>query len=178
MSVLRESGPDDQQLVRYLLHLLPEEEADRLDEISISDDALAWRLREVENDLVDAYVRGALAGETLQRFESSYLSSERRREKVRFAGSFLGAVNQRPGAAPRGVRATWDDGTGAAGTHVDCPCPVAPNARRRPDRHARGAARHRPRDVPLAAGIERLPAIRGCAEGSGDQPDRMAQQPA
>jgi len=111
MSVLRESGPDDQQLVRYLLRLLPEEEADRLDEISISDDALAWRLREVENDLVDAYVRGALAGETLQRFESSYLSSERRREKVRFAGSFLGAVNQRAGPAdtnarPDSIRAT------------------------------------------------------------------------
>ena len=94
MSLLRESGPDDQQLVRYLLRLLPEDEADRLDEMSISDDGLAWRLREVENDLVDAYVRGALTGETLQRFESSYLSSERRREKVRFAGSFLGALNR------------------------------------------------------------------------------------
>src|SRR5882757_10811948 len=99
MSLLRESGPDDQQLVRYLLRLLPDEEADRLDEMSISDDALAWRLREVENDLVDAYVSGTLTGETLQRFESSYLSSERRREKVRFAGSFLDAVNRQAGPA-------------------------------------------------------------------------------
>jgi hypothetical protein len=99
MSLLRESGPDDQQLVRYLLRLLPDEEADRLDEMSIADDALAWRVREVENDLVDAYVSGTLTGETLQRFESSYLSSERRREKVRFAGSFLDAVNRQAGPA-------------------------------------------------------------------------------
>ena len=94
MSLLRESGPDDQQLVRYLLRLLPDEEADRLDEMSISDDALAWRLREVENDLVDAYVSGTLTGETVERFESFYLSSERRRQKVKFAGSFLGSVDQ------------------------------------------------------------------------------------
>jgi hypothetical protein len=99
MPPLHESGHDDQQLVRYLLRLLPDEEADRLDELSISDDDVAWRLRMVENDLVDAYVSGALTGERLERFESFYLSSARRREKVRFAGSFFGAVDRGAGPA-------------------------------------------------------------------------------
>jgi hypothetical protein len=99
MSQLHESGHDDQQLVRYLLRLLPEEDAERIDDLSISDDEVSWRLRVVENDLVDAYVSGALTGETLERFESFYLSSERRRQKVKFAGSFLGSVDR--GAAPK-----------------------------------------------------------------------------
>jgi hypothetical protein len=94
MSLLHESGPDDQQLIRYLLGQLPEEDAEILDEASIADDEIAGRLRVVEDDLVDAYASGNLAGESLQRFESYYLSSPRRREKVRFAGSLLRTVNQ------------------------------------------------------------------------------------
>lgn len=99
MSLSDRSGHDDQQLVWYLLGLLPEQDAEHLDELSISDDELAWRLRVVENDLVDAYVAGTLTGETLKRFESVYLSSERRRQKVEFAESFLGAVDRQAGPA-------------------------------------------------------------------------------
>jgi len=94
MSLLPESGPDDQQLVRYLLGLLPEEDAERLDEASIVDDEIAGRLRVVEDDLVDAYASGSLQGESLRRFESFYLSSPLRRQKVKFAGSLHRTVNQ------------------------------------------------------------------------------------
>jgi hypothetical protein len=86
MPLSSESGPDNQVLVRYLLGLLPDEDAERLDEASIADDEVAWRLRVVEDDLVDAYVNGTLAGETRKRFELVISSSERRREKVQFAG--------------------------------------------------------------------------------------------
>jgi hypothetical protein len=94
MSLIRESGDDDRHLVRYLLGLLPEEETERLDEMSIADAEFAGRLRVVEDDLVDAYVRGSLEGETLERFESFYLSSPRRRESVRFAEGFLRTVDR------------------------------------------------------------------------------------
>lgn len=83
-----------QLLERYLLGLLPDDEAERLDELSVADDEVAWRLRVVEDDLVDAYVRGRLGGPTREQFESFYLSSERRRQKVTFARSFLGAVDR------------------------------------------------------------------------------------
>jgi hypothetical protein len=72
-------------LVHYLLGLLPEEDAERLDELSIADDDVASRLCATENDLIEAYVRGTLAGDTLQRFESFYLASPRRHEKVMIA---------------------------------------------------------------------------------------------
>jgi hypothetical protein len=76
---------DDQYLVRYLLGALPQEDSERLDELSIADGDFAWRLREIENDLVDAYVRSELDTETLAQFRSSYLASDRGRQKVEFA---------------------------------------------------------------------------------------------
>ena len=83
----------DQQLVRYVLGLLPDDETERLDEASIADDGVAERLRIVEDDLIDAYLRGTLDPSTLERFESYYLSSPERREHVRFAASLVRAVD-------------------------------------------------------------------------------------
>ena len=82
-------GFDDTQLVQYLLGTLLAEEAERLDELSVTDDDFAWRLRETENDLVDAYVRSELSGKTLEEFRTFYLSSAKRREKVAFAEELL-----------------------------------------------------------------------------------------
>jgi hypothetical protein len=76
---------DDQYVVRYLMGDLPAEEAERLDEMSVANDDFAWRLRGIENDLVDSYVRSELTGKTLQQFKSFYMASARRREKVEFA---------------------------------------------------------------------------------------------
>jgi anti-sigma factor RsiW len=87
-------APDDQQLVRYVLGLLPDEEAERLDEASIADDELALRLRVVEDDLVDSYVRGRLPAETRERFESYYLASPRRAEQVSFAAKLVRAIDR------------------------------------------------------------------------------------
>lgn len=84
---------DDEELTRYVLGLLPEEDRERLDDASMTDDEVAARLRTAESDLVDSYVRGQIAGETLDRFESHYLSSPRRRESVRLAGTFIRAVD-------------------------------------------------------------------------------------
>jgi hypothetical protein len=100
MSLSTEAQADDRQLRDYLLGLLPDEHAERLDEMSIADSAIAWRLRLVEDDLVDGYVRGALVAESLERFESFYLASPRRRDKVNFAASFLHVIAQNGRAAP------------------------------------------------------------------------------
>jgi hypothetical protein len=96
MSSVHESGHDD-LLVRYLLGLLPAEETERLDELAMVDDEVASRLRLAEDELVDAYVSGMLTGERRERFEVFYLSSPRRRERVRFAGSFLRAIDRAAG---------------------------------------------------------------------------------
>ena len=79
----REPPGDDDAIIQYLLGRLPDKEAERLDELSITDDDFALRLNAAEYDLVDAYVRGELSGDTQQRFRSFYLSSPKRREKLR-----------------------------------------------------------------------------------------------
>jgi hypothetical protein len=115
--VADESGREDQQFERYLLGLLPEDEAERLDELSLTDDEAAWRLSAVENDLVDAYVRGELSGETLQRFNSYYLLSPIRRAKVTFAQTWLlanPAAAEAESPAPAAATPTTTASAGAA----------------------------------------------------------------
>ena len=77
-----------QAINEYLLGSLPEAEAERFDELSITDDEFADSLAAAETDLVDDYVRGELAGATLENFESHYLASPLRRERVEFARTF------------------------------------------------------------------------------------------
>ena len=67
----------DEHLIRYLLGELPDAEAERLDERSITDDAFAQRLRLLEDDLVDRYARGEAVG---VQWASPYF-----RQKVQFA---------------------------------------------------------------------------------------------
>jgi hypothetical protein len=79
-----------ENLNAYLLGTLPDAEAEIFDELSFTDDDFADELSAAEKDLVDAYVNGELTGEKLQKFESFYLASPLRREKVEFARNFQG----------------------------------------------------------------------------------------
>ncbi len=79
---------DNNLLTQYLLGTLAEAQTEECDERSFIDDDFAARLEAAENDLVDAYVRGEITGGNLKAFESHYLASPRRREKVAFAKSF------------------------------------------------------------------------------------------
>jgi hypothetical protein len=91
---------EERTLMRCLLGLLPEAEQERLDSLSVSDDTVAASLCDAENDLVDAYVRGNLAGEDLDRFMTHYLIGERRRRKVLFAESLLKLEKERERVTP------------------------------------------------------------------------------
>jgi hypothetical protein len=108
MSAAQQPEPSEQQLTRYLLGALSEEEAERLDQLSIADEEFALRLNVVENDLVDAYVRGELKGEAQDRFDKYYLSSPKRLEKVEFSRALLRHQTESPTTVSRRVR-TEDD---------------------------------------------------------------------
>jgi hypothetical protein len=79
---------NDQKIAQYLLSSLPDEETKRFDELSFIDDDFEARLQAVEDDLADAYVRGELSGQELERFESQYVKSPVRSEKVKIARAF------------------------------------------------------------------------------------------
>jgi hypothetical protein len=77
--------PDDELVVRYLLGALPDDDTECLDELSITDDEFVLRLRTVEQDLIDAYVKGELSAGVRALFRSRYLVWPAQRKKVRFA---------------------------------------------------------------------------------------------
>jgi hypothetical protein len=102
-------------LTHYLLGLLPEEQTDQLDELSVVDDGFAGQLCVAETELVDAYLRGALPGDLRVRFESQYCGSPRRLAQMAFAERFLGAVEAAVSRTPDPPHPTaWPFAVGAA----------------------------------------------------------------
>jgi cell division protein FtsB len=91
---MSEATYNDQSIAEYLLGSLPAAEAERYDELSVTDDEFAAALSAREKDLVDAYVQGELFQPLLERFESYYLASPRGREKLEFAQAFKGWVEK------------------------------------------------------------------------------------
>ena len=74
---------------RYLLGGLRVRERARLEERYFKNDDLFEKIEMVEDELVDAYVRGYLSESESRLFEEDYLGSERRRDKVGVARELL-----------------------------------------------------------------------------------------
>jgi hypothetical protein len=83
MAVL--ADPDDAALRRYLLGLLPEAEADAVEEAYFVRPDVLERVRGVEHDLLDDYAAGQLEPGEKAAFESRYLASSSLRERVEAA---------------------------------------------------------------------------------------------
>ena len=76
---------NDETIIAYLLGELPEDEAERIERCYLEDESLFQRLEEVEDELVDDYVGGALAPTKQAAFENYFLRTTERLEKVEFA---------------------------------------------------------------------------------------------
>lgn len=88
---------DDERLMRYLIGSLDETETERLDELSITDDKFAERLRIVEDEMLDAYATGQLAREMRAGFENHYLKLPGKQDRVRFAVALASRRGQAAG---------------------------------------------------------------------------------
>ncbi len=97
---------NDNNLLRsYLLGALPEAETETCDELSFTDDDFVMRLQTVEDDLIDAFGQNELSPQERAQFQTYYLASPRRQEKVKFAQSFQ-SFAKRQVLAPALVPAT------------------------------------------------------------------------
>jgi hypothetical protein len=76
------SGQDEATLRRYLLGLLPEAEADSIEEAYLARPEVWERLRGVEDDLLDDHAAGRLSPGDKEAFEKRYLASAPLRERV------------------------------------------------------------------------------------------------
>jgi anti-sigma factor RsiW len=76
-------------LRRYLLGELSGDELDGLEEQIFSNEQCVEQLSLVEDDLIDAFVRGELPDPEREHFEAHFLSSPRRRERVALTRGWL-----------------------------------------------------------------------------------------
>lgn len=83
---------DEARARRYLLGQMSEEEIDALEGEYFGDSEVLEQVWGVENDLVDAYVAGALGPDERASFERHYLASPVHRERVASARALQGAA--------------------------------------------------------------------------------------
>ena len=76
---------NEELIVRYLLGELPEEQQVKIEDSAFQDQQYMQIILDVENDLIDEYVRGEIPLDRRHKFESHFLASGERRRKVEFA---------------------------------------------------------------------------------------------
>jgi hypothetical protein len=84
----------DDEIVRYLLGGMSEAEQVALEETFVSDPQIFTLVAEVENDLIDDYVRGRLELRQRELFERNFLSSPGQRQRVGVAMALLPSLDQ------------------------------------------------------------------------------------
>ena len=78
---------------QYLLGLSSPAECEHIESDYFDNEDAFQEMLTAEDDLIDAYVRGELAGEELRRFENTFVSSSRGRDRVQFARAFAGSIS-------------------------------------------------------------------------------------
>lgn len=90
---MKQTDRNERVIRQYLLGELPEEEQTQLEEQYFADDSLYSELRIIERDLIDSYVGGKLSSADHKRFESHFLLSPQRRQRVEFARAFTESIS-------------------------------------------------------------------------------------
>jgi hypothetical protein len=76
-----------------LLGLSSPAEREHIESEYFEDEDAFQKMLMAEDDLIDAYARGELAGEERRRFEESFVSPLRGRDRVQFARAFAGTIS-------------------------------------------------------------------------------------
>jgi hypothetical protein len=82
----------ESSIVQYLLGELSEEEKVQFEERYFSDDRVFEELLAVETELIDSFVKGELPETRRERFQSFYLNSPERRERVQIAKCLMEGI--------------------------------------------------------------------------------------
>ena len=95
----------DERIIAYFLKELPEQDQERFEDECFARESWPTEINLVEEELVDAYLRGDLTEERRQLFERNYLITEARQERVAMAAAVLRHVDVRNAAStpPIGV---------------------------------------------------------------------------
>jgi tetratricopeptide (TPR) repeat protein len=92
---------DVRQIINYLLGELSDDAQKGVEERLLTDNEYYDLLLATEDDLIDAYLGGAIVGRERERFEAHFLPHPERREKLRFAAAFRDYVSTSAAESPR-----------------------------------------------------------------------------
>ncbi len=144
-----------------LLHRLPDEQAQALEQRLLAEPPLLNALREAEHDLYDDYARDRLIPAERSAFEQHVLTTPEARERLRFSQALKSAltpvgdgVKEPPLIAPRHRRRAWIAVTGAALAASVVAAVVVLSRGPRPDA-VQSAASTAPQTLVLLASVER-----------------------
>ena len=90
----KQNSNDEQIIARYLLGELSEEEQIRIEEQYFGNGDFFEQCLVVEDQLIDDYLRGQLPRRKRDRFETYFLASPRRRERVELARVLIKTVSE------------------------------------------------------------------------------------
>jgi hypothetical protein len=121
--------------VQYLLGRTPVEERSQIEERLFTDDAFAEELQATADDLIHAYLAGALTEDDRSRFETHFLASTAHRERLAFIRGLLSAV-QRVSVSTRPRWHPWAMAAAAALLALGVVLFPARNDREEPPRQA------------------------------------------
>ena len=85
---------DEKLMARYLLGDMKEEERVVIEERFFGDDEFYAQMTAIQEELIDDYLQGDLSGREREFFESHFLSSPKRRERVEFAAALARVLPQ------------------------------------------------------------------------------------
>ena len=79
---MADPDPEAEQIARYLLGDVSDQERNEIAERSLSDEAFGERVERVEFDLIERYARGEMPDHQRQVFERYFLVTEERRRQA------------------------------------------------------------------------------------------------
>ena len=102
----------EQEVRRFLLGEMSEDERGAFEALFVADEDMFERVRAGEDELIESYVRGMLPSGEREKFERSFLTTERRRGRVEFTRAMLAQIAGRKEVAPeKKIRAAAESHT-------------------------------------------------------------------
>ncbi|MDX2031865.1 MAG: hypothetical protein SF339_14415 [Blastocatellia bacterium] len=120
--VMGSSEIQNEEIQRYLLGRMTDDERANLEAAYFDDDEVFARIQERENDLIDDYRRGRLSTEDRAQFERLYPRHPDRRAHMKFVEALSESVNA---AVPAPARPSWAERLRALLPRFDSPLAVA-----------------------------------------------------
>lgn len=92
--MIQDDLKNETEVRRFLLSELSEDARSAFEEKFVQDDGFFEQVRVVEDELIESYIRGTLPTAEREKFERSFLTTERRRKRVEFTRTMLNNLTE------------------------------------------------------------------------------------